>query len=251
VRSRVTISSAAIAAIAAVLVLSSASSVAAKPSLKNGPFKWPSTLTGQLITPFVGNNPKPLPTGTVVSSQTIAKSKKGYSWVSSFDGNNGYALVYLNGFQYPLISRNGGLTWTTSSSYWSGPWADAGAGANFISTFSSTTAAAYGNQWIYSTSDGGRQWYLTSPYNVESVEPSSVEWWVPHEPTNGIIANVSQTGTYNNANNVIARAQYLTTNGGKTWRLLPAPKQKSHSRQRDLSHSTLRSSHVPLEASVV
>jgi hypothetical protein len=206
------------------LVLSSGLSVAAKPSVKNPSFKWPSTMTGQLITSFVGNNPKPLPRGTVISSQTIAKSKKGYSWVSSFDGNTGYALVYLNGFQYPLISKNGGLTWATSSSYWSGPWADAGAGANFISTLSSTSAAAYGNQWIYSTGDGGRQWYVTSPYDVESVEPSSVEWWVPHMPTNGIIANVSQSGSYKDADEVIGRAQYLTTNGGKTWRLLPLPK---------------------------
>jgi hypothetical protein len=55
------------------------------------------------------------------------------------------------------------------------------------------------------------------------VEPSSVEWWVPHLPTNGIIANVSQNGTYKNAGKVIGRAQYLTTDGGKTWRLLPAP----------------------------
>lgn len=223
-RSRVAISGVAIAAIVVVLALSSGPSVAAKSSIKNPSFKWPSTLTGQLITSFVGNNPKPLPTGTVVSSQTIANSKKGYSWVSSFDGNTGYALVYLNGFQYPLISRNDGLTWSTSSSYWSGPWADASAGANFISAFSSTTAAAYGNQFIYSASDGGRHWYVSSPFNVESVEPSSVEWWVPHMPTDGIIANVSQNGTHKDADKVIGRAQYLTTNGGKTWRLIPEPK---------------------------
>jgi hypothetical protein len=181
-------------------------------------------MAGQLITSFVGNNPKPLPTGTVLSAPVIAKSERDNPWVKSFYGNTGYALGYLNGFEYPLISRNDGLTWATSGSYWSGPWADAGAGANLISTFSPTTAAAYGNQWIYSTSDAGRHWYLTSPYDVESVEPSDVEWWVPHLPINGIIADVSRNGSYGNANKVIGRAQYVTTNGGKTWRLIPPPK---------------------------
>jgi hypothetical protein len=223
-RSRFAVSGASIAGIVMVLVLTSVPATGSMPSLKNSPVKWPSTMAGQLITSFVGNNPKPLPTGTVLSAPVIAKSERDNPWVKSFYGNTGYALGYLNGFEYPLISRNDGLTWATSGSYWSGPWADAGAGANLISTFSPTTAVAYGNQWIYSTSDAGRHWYLTSPYNVESVEPSDVEWWVPHLPINGIIANVSRNGSYGNANKVIGRAQYVTTNGGKTWRLIPPPK---------------------------
>lgn len=120
-------------------------------------YKWAPIERAHVVTPFRGANPKSLPFGAVVSAATIARSRRLYSWVSSFNGSVGYALTYIDGFQYPLRTTDNGSTWTIDSPYWSGPWADAGAGAVYIDAFSRSTAVAYGNQGSTSrpTADAG------------------------------------------------------------------------------------------------
>lgn len=188
--------------------------------------KWPQKVSGHLITSYEGINPKTLVRGTEISDVEISHAHHGYPWASSFYGSTGFALAYLKGFQYPLISKNDGATWEIDSAYWSGPWADASAGAVFISAFSATEAVAYGNQWLYTTTDGGQHWYLTYALgNVEAAQPANVEWWVnPSLPRLGIIADVSRNGIYKDAGDVIGRAQYISLNGGQTWHLISLPK---------------------------
>lgn len=186
--------------------------------------RWPSVVTGHLVSGNEGPYPKSLPFGNVVSRASLAEARRGNGWYSSFSGDVGYALAYLNGFQYPLRTTNYGATWTIDSPYWSGPWADAGRGAVYIDAYSASVAVAYGNQWLYVTTDGGRHWYLNDNLGeIEAVEPPLLEWWVsPALPRNAIIADVAQNGIHKQSGKVVSRAQYLGSDGGQKWTLLPA-----------------------------
>ncbi len=185
---------------------------------------WAPRVTGHLVTLFRGTNPPSRVFGSVVSTSEIARAKKYYSWTASFSNDVGYALTYLNGFEYPLRSTNGGVTWRIDSPYWSGPWADAGAGAVYINAYSASTAVAYGNQWLYVTTDAGHHWFLADRLGaIEAVEPPLLEWWItPALPRRAMIVDVARTGTGQRTGVVISRAQYQSVNGGQTWTLLPA-----------------------------
>lgn len=185
---------------------------------------WAPRVTGHLVIQSRGTNPPSRVFGSVVSTSVIARAKKYNSWIASFSNDAGYALAYLNGFEYPLRSTNGGVTWRIDSPYWSGPWADAGAGAVYIDAYSASTAVAYGNQWLYVTTDAGHHWFLADRLGaIEAVEPPLLEWWItPALPRRAIIVDVARTGIGQRTGVVISRAQYQSVNGGRTWTLLPA-----------------------------
>ena len=185
--------------------------------------KWPLVVTGHLITSSVGSMPKALAFGTRITPEELKLARTEYQWVASFVGDTGYSLIYINRLEYPIVTQDDGVTWRIdSSSYWTNGGADAGAGAIYVDASTPTVVTAYGNQFVYSTDDGGHHWYLTDGLgDVEAIAPSSIEWWVPRLPSDGVIADVSRNGTYKDANRVVGRAQYVTANGGRTWQLMP------------------------------
>ena len=185
---------------------------------------WAPRVTAHLVLPFGGTNPRSRAFGAPVSSSEIARAKTDSSWTASFSNEVGYALTYLNGFEYPLRTTNGGVTWSIDSPYWSGPWADAGAGAVYIDAYSASTAVAYGNQWLYVTTDRGHHWFLADHLGMlEAVEPPLLEWWVaPALPRRAIVVDAARAGTGKRVGVVVSRAQYQSVDGGRTWTLLPA-----------------------------
>ncbi len=186
--------------------------------------RWAPRVTAHLVIPFGGTNPRGRAFGAPVSESEIARAKKDFSWTASFSNDAGHAFSNLNGFEYPLRTLDGGATWSIDSPYWSGPWADAGAGAVYIVAYSASTAVAYGNQWRYVTTDGGHHWSLADHLGmIGAVEPPLLEWWVtPSLPRRAIVVDVARAGTGTRVGVVVSRAQYQSVNGGRTWILLPA-----------------------------
>lgn len=76
-----------------------------------------------------------------------------------------FALATVGGFQYPLVSSDGGRTWRNAGHWFAGPWADGAAFADAIVAFSATVAVAWypGQSTFYVTSDAGRRWYSAWP----------------------------------------------------------------------------------------
>jgi hypothetical protein len=157
----------------------------------------------------------------VVTAEELKTAHSLYSFPQSILGNDGFALAYINRFQYPLATSNGGKTWTIAGAYFSGPWADASAGGTIIKTLDSPIAIVYGNEWFYGTTDGGRRWFVTS---FSGTAVSANESWGKrwsHAPvfTVDVIAQAPNLATYP----VIAVAQYISSDGGKNWHLATYP----------------------------
>lgn len=115
---------------------------------------WPKSFSANLMVSLKGYQ-KPVRFGSLVAgSDTPQKS------VSSITGSYGYALAYVNGFQYAVRTVDGGKSWRIDSTWFAGPWADGAAFAGTIQTFSPTIAAAAGDgQLLYVTTDAGKRWY--------------------------------------------------------------------------------------------
>jgi hypothetical protein len=183
--------------------------------------KWPPIVTGTLNS-AVGGPVKSIPFGTAFTATQLRLAESRNSWVASIVGVNGYALVYIDRFQYPLFTKNGGETWTIAGAYFTNGGAQGGAGAVTIDTYGSSIAVAYGNQWPYTTIDGGRHWYVMGrpPGIVESAYAFRENWVTFNYPRTAIVANLVSLASYNGPAKITSRAEYLTTNGGKSWRLL-------------------------------
>jgi hypothetical protein len=189
-------------------------------------YPWRTTMTGVLDR--TGDNPKPLKFGSVVPTSEVTAPDACASLVTSFVGGTGYALGCIKSFQYPLFTRNGGATWTIAGPYFSGPWADAGAGATRIQIVSQNAALAYGNQWIYATDDGGRHWYIG--------DGGTAEWASGRVNANGdavLTTDMIQQGT--DLYSIISAAQYRSVNGGRSWQLMSRPSSWPTSANGDLT----------------
>jgi hypothetical protein len=181
--------------------------------------KWPPIVTGTLNS-AVGGPVKPIPFGTALTATQLRLAKS--TLVASIVGVDGYALAYIDRCEYPLATKNGGRTWTIAGAYFTNGGAQGGAGAVTIDTYGSSIAVAYGNQWPYTTIDGGRHWYVMGrpPGIVESAYAFTENWVTFNYPRTAIVANLVSLATNNGPAKITSRAEYLTTNGGKSWRLL-------------------------------
>jgi len=100
---------------------------------------WPTTQRGSTISD--GTNPKPLEYGTVLTASQLKQVRSLASqWSASYSGTSGFALGYINRFQYPLITTNSGKSWSIGGPYLSGPWADASAGGTIVRALSKSVA---------------------------------------------------------------------------------------------------------------
>lgn len=102
---------------------------------------------------------------SLVSRAALAQFGQPNPASSSCAGDSCFGLGTVNGFQYPLISRNGPKTWRNAGHWFAGAWADGAAFASTITTFSATTAVAWfpGQNTFYATSDAGHRWYSAWP----------------------------------------------------------------------------------------
>jgi hypothetical protein len=184
----------------------------------NGPraYRWPITTTGALLT--WSSNPKPIKFGTPVTARELGTSPNlSDSITTSIASEDGYALGDINGFQYPLFTSNHGTNWAIAGPYFSGPWADAGAGAFQVHIVNSQVALAYGNQWIYDTTDGGRHWYVADIF--DSVWGTGI---VKESGAIELVTDAVQSGQ-KNYYSIVASAQYRSSDGGRTWKLVQRP----------------------------
>ena len=180
---------------------------------------WPTTQRGSVIS--VGTNPKPLKYGTVLTAAQLKQVRSLASqWSTSYSGTSGFALGYINRFQYPLITTNSGKSWSIGGPYLSGPWADASAGGTIVRALSKSVAIIYGNEWFYGTTDAGKQWFVTS---FSGTAVSANEFWSKGPGAPIFTADVIVSSP-NPPYPATGAAQYISSDGGKTWQLVIHPK---------------------------
>jgi hypothetical protein len=122
------------------------------------------------------------------------------------DANHGFALVDTGGAQYPAATANGGKTWKTDGPALHLDAAQAPLAVIYIGIAGQRTIFAWGTgQVIDTTSDGGAHWYRALFFGLPVA--------VVRNPQGHLVAFVDgETGSN-------ATLQYVSKNGGKTWRL--------------------------------
>jgi hypothetical protein len=145
-----------------------------------------------------------------VSAQALAQFGPPNPSAKSCVEERCFALgTYGGGFQYPLISKNGGRSWLNGGHWFAGAWADGAAFASTITAFSAMTAVAWfpGQNTFYVTSTSGRTWYAAWPEGAVVAVSS---------------ANDGKTIVMQVRANAPAsrRFAYRTTDGGRTWALI-------------------------------
>lgn len=145
--------------------------------------------------------------GSAVSRRALAEFGPPTPESSSCAGETCFGLGTVNGFQYPLISSDGGRTWQNAGHWFAGAWADGAAFASTVTTFSPTTAVAWfpGQNTFYVTSDAHR-WYSAWPNGavVAVTSPDGGSTLVMHVGP----SSISPTTVV---------AAYESTDGGRQW----------------------------------
>lgn len=186
----------------------------------------PQTIRGSLDSPvrhspYAALRAIPFGTGLTTKQLATARSMRGTSsaMITSVLGQEGFALAIVNRDQYPLSTSNGGKSWTVAGPYFTLPAANAGAGAFVIKMLSRLTALAYGNQWMYSTNDGSRHWYVADALGT----PIATMFWTSPKYSQPAIVVVLNTASSKSSGASHLRIEYESTDGGKTWSRLAIP----------------------------
>jgi hypothetical protein len=145
---------------------------------------------------------------SVVSRTALAQFGTPNPASSSCVGERCFGLGTVNGFQYPLISSNGGRTWRNGGHWFAGAWADGAAFASTMTTFSATTAVAWfpGQNTFYVTSDAGHRWYSAWPDGAIVAVTS---------PNDGATLVMRLGPSSMTPTEVVM--QYRSTDGGRQW----------------------------------
>ncbi len=145
---------------------------------------------------------------SVVSRTSLAQFGPPNPASSSCVGEWCLGLGTVDGFQYPLISSNGGRTWRNGGHWFAGGWADGAAFASTMTTFSATTAVAWfpGQNTFYMTSDAGRRWYSAWPDGPIVAVTS---------PNDGATVVMRLNPSSMTPTEVVVR--YRSTDGGRQW----------------------------------
>jgi hypothetical protein len=154
------------------------------------------TVTGTLIS---------RPAGTLAPGSTVSASKIFGNRV--FTGaQRGFALVNTGEAQYPATTVNGGKTWKTDGPALHLNAAQAPLSVVDIGAAGPKTIFAWGTgQVIDTTSDGGAHWYRATFFGLPVA--------VVKNPQGHLVAFVDGETNGNSS------LQYVSKNGGKTWRL--------------------------------
>ena len=190
--------------VVSILVVSAAAlasiiaSASAAPSRSAQPAAGPQhTVTATLIS---------RPGNTLAPGSTVSASKIFGNRV--FTGaQRGFALVDTGQAQYPAATVNGGKTWKTDGPALHLNAAQAPLAVIYIGAAGPKTIFAWGTgQVIDTTSDGGQHWYRATFFGLPVA--------VVRNPQGHLVAFVD--GETNGSNSSL---QYVSKNGGKTWRL--------------------------------
>jgi hypothetical protein len=146
------------------------------------------------------------PGQTLAPGSTVSASKIFGNRV--FTGaQRGFALVDTGQAQYPTVTVNGGKTWKTNGPALHLNAAQAPLAVIYIGAAGPKTIFAWGTgQVIDTTSDGGQHWYRATFFGLPVA--------VVRNPQGHLVAFVD--GETNASNSSL---QYVSKNGGKTWRL--------------------------------
>jgi photosystem II stability/assembly factor-like uncharacterized protein len=124
------------------------------------------------------------------------------------DAKHGFALVQSGEAQYPAATTDGGKTWKTDGPALHLNAAQAPLAVIYIGAASQKTIFAWGTgQVIDTTRDRGKHWYRALFQGLPVA--------VVKNPRGHLVAFVDGSGSSSSA----ATAQYVSKNGGKTWRL--------------------------------
>jgi hypothetical protein len=129
-------------------------------------------------------------------------------------GFDGFALVTLDGFEYPVVTTNGGQTWRVAGIWFAGPWADAGAFTSQMVTFSKDVAVSYDQSGdLYTTTDAGKRWYAAPfPSMIMSLTPAPTNSKVRPATPFVLIVRMGPRGP--------VVSQYRSIDGGRHWLLI-------------------------------
>jgi len=190
--------------VVSILVVSAAAlasiiaSASAAPSRSAQPAAGPQhTVTATLIS---------RPGNTLAPGSTVSASKIFGNRV--FTGaQRGFALVDTGQAQYPAATVNGGKTWKTDGPALHLNAAQAPLAVIYIGAAGPKTIFAWGTgQVIDTTSDGGQHWYRALFFGLPVA--------VVRNPQGHLVAFVDGETSSSNSS-----LQYVSKNGGKTWRL--------------------------------
>ncbi len=146
------------------------------------------------------------PAHTLAPGSTVSASKIFGHRVFN-DAKHGFALVDTGQAQYPAATSDGGKTWKTDGPALHLNAAQAPLAVIYIGIAGQKTIFAWGTgQVIDSTSDGGQHWYRAVFFGLPVA--------VIRNPQGHLVAFVD--GETNGSN---ATLQYVSKNGGRTWRL--------------------------------
>jgi len=156
------------------------------------------TVTGTLIS---------RPSGTLAPGTKVAASEV-YGNRVFIDANRGYALVQNGQAQYPAATTDGGKTWKTNGPALHLNAAQAPLAVAYIGAGGTKKIFAWGGgQVIDATPDGGAHWYRATFTGLPVA--------VLKNPKGHLVAFVD--GQTSGASSVAT--QYVSKDGGKTWRL--------------------------------
>ena len=157
----------------------------------------PKTMTGQVIKARSGT----LARGTALRSGTIFSTR-----VFRNDAD-GFALASQKQADYPVLSTNGGKTWTIAGPALHVDAANAPSAVASIGVDGAKTDYAYGSGAIDVTGNGGVTWYQVFPEaNVTAVVAGA----------RGLAAYVQALNAQGTVSGVY---QYVSTDGGRHWTL--------------------------------
>ena len=147
------------------------------------------------------------PLHTLAPGSTVSASKIFGNRVFT-DAKHGFALVQSGEAQYPAASTDGGKTWKTDGPALHLNAAQAPLAVIYVGAASPQTIFAWGTgQVIDATGDGGKHWYRALFQGLPVA--------VVKNPQGHLVAFVDGSSGGSGA----GTAQYVSKNGGKTWRL--------------------------------
>jgi len=151
---------------------------------------------------LISRPPRTLPPGSTVRASKIFGNRV------FTDAKHGFALVQSGQAQYPVSSTDGGKTWKTDGPALHLNAAQAPLAVIYIGAASQKTIFAWGTgQVIDTTSDGGKHWYRALFQGLPGA--------VVKNPQGHLVAFVDGSSSGSSG----ATVQYVSKNGGKTWRL--------------------------------
>ena len=158
--------------------------------------------------------PQQTVTGTLIkrSAHTLApgstvKASKIFGNRVFTNANDGFALADTGQAQYPAATVDGGNTWKTDGPALHLNAAQAPLAVIYIGAAGTKTIFAWGTgQVIDTTSDGGKHWYRALFFGLPVA--------VVKNPQGHLVAFVDGETSGSNAT-----LQYVSKNGGRTWRL--------------------------------